>query len=237
MPIEIESLDGRVFRDRIEEAILQALSVGDLKPGDQVKESDIALQAGISRGPVREAIQRLVGEEILVYYPHRGTFVAEWTSADIREIYSLRGLLEGYAARLTVQRMTAEQLAELSSIVEEMVQKAKAGDTTGVFEYDLLFHQCVVELAGHKLVSKLLANLHRRISFYIKLDEGSTARLDQYAENHYLLLESLKSGDPEKAEAVFRDHLETVGQGLAERSEQKMLARKAPSGGKLEIAE
>ena len=229
MPVEIEALGGRVFRDRIEDAILQALSVGDLQPGDQVKEAEIALQAGISRGPVREAIQRLVGEEILVYHPHRGTFVAEWTSADIREIYSIRGLLEGYAAGLAAQRMTGPQLAELSSIIEHMVQKAKSGDTEGVFELDLAFHQCVNDLAGHKLLSRLLANIHRRISLYIKLDEESTPNLDQYAQNHYLLLESMKSRDAGKVEAVFRDHLEAVGKGLAERFEQRMLARRTPS--------
>lgn len=229
MPVEIEALGARVFRDRIEDAILEALSVGDLQPGDQVKEAEIAMQAGISRGPVREAIQRLVGEEILVYHPHRGTFVAEWASADIREIYSIRGLLEGYAAGLAVRRMTEAQLNELSLIIEQMVQKAKAGDIEGVFELDLTFHQSVNDLAGHKLLSKLLANIHRRISLYIKLDEESTPNLDQYAQNHYLLLESMKSRDAGKAEAVFREHLETVGKGLAARFEQRSVARKAPN--------
>ncbi len=224
MPVEIESLGARVFRDRIEEAILQALSVGDLKPGDQVKEAEIAMQAGISRGPVREAIQRLVGEEILVYYPHKGTFVAEWTYKDIQEIYSVRGLLEGYAARLAVQRMTADQLAQLTSIIDQMVEKAKAGDDAGVLEYDLMFHECVRDLAEHGLVSKLLSNLHRRINLYIKLDESSTPSLNQYAQNHYLLLESLKSGDPAKAEIVFREHLESVGRDLADRYGKKVTA-------------
>jgi DNA-binding GntR family transcriptional regulator len=223
MPLEIESLDERVFRDRIEKAILQALSTGDLKPGDQVNEAEIARQAGISRGPVREAIQHLVGEEILVSYPHKGTFVAEWTSKDILEIYSMRALLESYAARLAVQTMTAEQLDELCSIIEKMVQRAREGDHAGVFEYDLLFHQTISENSNHRLLTKLLANLRRRINFYIQLDEETTPSLEQYAENHYLLIDSIKLKDPEKAEIIFRDHIESVGKVLAERYRQKML--------------
>jgi len=223
MPVEIESLDERVFRDRIEKAILQALSTGDLRPGDQVNEAEIARQAGISRGPVREAIQHLVGEEILVSYPHRGTFVAEWTEKDILEIYGVRALLEGYAARLAVLKMTTEEMSELSSIIQEMVQKAREGDEASVFEFDLLFHLRAYEFSRHDLLCRLLSKLRRRIYFYIKLDADTTPSLVQYAENHYLLLDSLKSRDPDRAETVFREHLESVGQVLAERYRQKKL--------------
>jgi DNA-binding GntR family transcriptional regulator len=223
MPVEIESLDTRVFRDRIENAILQALSTGDLKPGDQVNEAEIARQAGISRGPVREAIQHLVGEDILVSYPHRGTFVAEWTEKDILEIYTLRALLEGYAASLVVKRMTADEMDELGSIINKMVQKAKEGDEASVFEYDLFFHLRVYEFSRHELLCRLLSKLRRRIYFYIKLDADTTPSLSQYAENHYQLLDSLKSNDPDRAERVFREHLESVGKVLADRYRQKRL--------------
>ncbi len=230
MPVEIGSLDARVFRDRIEQAILQALSTGDLKPGDQVNEAEIARQAGISRGPVREAIQHLVGEEILVSYPHRGTFVAEWTEKDILEIYTVRALLEGYAARLAVQKMTPEELAELTVIIEKMVEKAKENDEASVFEYDLLFHLRAYEFSRHELLCRLLSNLRRRIYFYIKLDADTTPSLVHYAENHFLLLDSLKSRDPDQAEKVFREHLESVGKVLAERYMQKRLNEQKASG-------
>lgn len=230
MPVEIGSLDARVFRDRIEQAILQALSTGDLKPGDQVNEAEIARQAGISRGPVREAIQHLVGEEILVSYPHRGTFVAEWTEKDILEIYTVRALLEGYAARLAVQKMNPDEMAELTSIIEKMVEKAKENDEASVFEYDLLFHLRAYEFSRHELLCRLLSNLRRRIYFYIKLDADTTPSLVHYAENHFLLLDSLKSRDPDRAEKVFREHLESVGKVLAERYMQKRLSEQKASG-------
>lgn len=230
MPVEIESIETRVLRDRIEEAILRALSTGDLKPGDQVNEAEIARQAGISRGPVREAIQHLVGEEILVSYPHRGTFVAEWTEKDILEIYSLRALLEGYASHLAVERMTQDEMDELSVIIEKMVAKAKDGDEASVFEYDLLFHLRMYEFSRHELLCRLLSKLRRRIYFYIKLDADTTPSLLHYAENHYVLLDSLKSKDPARAETVFREHLESIGDMLADRYRQKRQSAENPNG-------
>jgi DNA-binding GntR family transcriptional regulator len=232
MPIEIDSLDARVFRDRIEQAILTSLTNGDLKPGDQVNEAEIARQAGISRGPVREAIQHLVGEEILVSYPHRGTFVADWTENDIREIYNVRALLEGYAARLAVQNMTADELAELTSIIEKMVQKAKEGDEAGVFDCDLLFHLRAYEFSKNELLCRMLNNLRRRIYIYIKLDADTTPSLVNYAENHYQLLDSLRSQNPDQAEAVFRAHLEAVGEVLVNRHRNKRLEQQNTSQNK-----
>ncbi len=203
-----------------------------MKPGDQVNEAEIARQAGISRGPIREAIQHLVGEEILVSYPHRGTFVAEWTEKDIREVYSVRALLEGYAARLAVQNMTAEEMSELNAIIEEMVQKAHEGDEASVFESDLLFHLRAYEFSRHELLCRLLSKLRRRIYIFIKLDADTTPSLVNYAENHYLLLDSLRSGNPDRAEAVFREHLEAVGEVLAERHKNKMLEKQNMSENK-----
>jgi DNA-binding GntR family transcriptional regulator len=229
VPIEISSLDVRVFRDRIEQAILKSLSNGDLKPGDQVNEADIARQAGISRGPVREAIQHLVGEEILVSYPHRGTFVAEWAEKDIREVYNIRALLEGFAARLAVKNMTTEELTELSSLIEKMVNKAREGDEASVFEFDLLFHLRVYEFSRHELLCRLLTNLHRRIYIFIKFDADTTPSLVTYAENHYKLLDSLKLQNSDQAEAVFREHIETVGEALAERHRIKRLEQQDTS--------
>lgn len=221
MPIELEALGARVFRDRIEQAILQAISSGDLKPGDQVNEVEIARLAGISRGPVREAIQHLVGEEILVSYPHRGAFVAEWNVQDIRETYGVRALLEGYSARMAVQHMSAEDMKELDEIVERMVDHAHRGDAAAVYDCDLEFHSRAYALSKHELLSRLLSKLSNRMHLFIRMDADTTPNLIRYAKNHYVLLEGLRSKNPDQAEMVFREHLETVGEELVRRFSQK----------------
>ncbi|RPI32121.1 MAG: GntR family transcriptional regulator [Chloroflexota bacterium] len=226
MPVEVDSISSSVLRDQVSNAILRSLSSGDLKPGDQVNEAEIARQAGISRGPVREAIQQLVGEEILVSHPHRGTFVTQWDDKDIEEVYSIRAVMESYGASLASQRMTPKEFDELEAIVSEMIQKAHEGDEPSVFELDLKFHLRTYEFSRHNLLCRLLDKLRRKIYFYVKMDADTTPSLVCYAENHSLLLEALHSEDPGYTEKVFREHILEVGSMLAERFRQQRLARK-----------
>ena len=133
MPLQIPRLENDSLRDRVLDAIEQALVSGALKPEDRVVEAEIAREAGISRGPVREAIQQLVGEGVLVSIPHRGTFVAGWTERDVVETYSMRALLESYAAALAMSRMNPDESPEMEAIVDEMFQRAKEGNAPAVW--------------------------------------------------------------------------------------------------------
>ena len=228
MSLQIERMDRERLRDRVLDAIERALLNSTLKPGDRVVEADIAREANISRGPVREAIQHLVADGILINEPRRGTFVAQWTAADVAETYSLRALLESYAARLAMASMTQAQMAELEQLVEELCAAAKAGDGVTMYRRDIQFHHRLYEFSGHKLLARMVHDLERRISLLVNVDATTTRDLVQYAQNHRLLLESLKSGDPERAEHLFREHILAVGNALVQRmKEQHKLAEDA----------
>lgn len=220
MPVKIDPIENNVLRDYVEDAIINSLISGGLSPGDQVIEADIARQAGISRGPVREAIQLLVGEDILISIPQRGTFVKQWTEQDLLEVYSIRAILESYAARLAVERMTNDEMAELSAIIDEMLQHAEAGEEADVYELDLAFHKRAIELSKHHLLCNLLRKLRRQINIFIRFDTETTPDLLNYASNHLLLLNAIKSRDPKKVEKVFRDHILEVGEVLAKRYQE-----------------
>ena len=105
-------------------AIRQAISRGDLKPGQRLVESDVAEQMGISRAPVREALRQLETEGLVVSEPHRGTFVAEVSATDLWEIYTLRAAIERLAVRLVTEKASAEMLAQLQQAVADMAQAA-----------------------------------------------------------------------------------------------------------------
>ncbi len=226
MPVEIEPIESGVLRHKIEDAIVEALKAGELKPGDRINENSIAGQAGISRGPVREAIQYLVGEGILVSYPHKGTFVADWDDKDILETYSIRAILEGYGARLLVENLTPEIQKELEEIVRKMKERAAAGNSAAVYDLDLKFHKKAYSYSRHNLLCNLLRKMRRRLSFYIKMDSITTPDLEEYAENHQFLLDALTGGDPDEAEKYFREHILSVGNTLAERFQQRRVQEK-----------
>jgi DNA-binding GntR family transcriptional regulator len=206
-----------VLRDGVLDAIERAIFSGQLKPGDRVVETDIAQQTGTSRGPVREAIQQLVGEGLLVSHPYRGTFVARWTVRDVVEVYGLRAVLEGYAVHLALEHMSEDMLAELESIVDEMCELARRGDGEGVTKLDIHFHARLYEFSGQQLLCSSLADLRRKIEMLTTIDRELSQDLVQLAENHRMLLDTLRSGDPDHAEHVFRQHIVEVGEVLAAR--------------------
>jgi DNA-binding GntR family transcriptional regulator len=176
---------------------------------------------------VREAIQHLVAEGILVNVPHRGTYVAQWTKIDVAETYGLRALLESYAARLAKERMTEEELTELEDIVSEMEVCAPKGDAACLSELDSHFHHRLYELSGHSLLMRILRDLWRRISMLVNFDASTSPDLIEYAQNHRMLLESIKSGDGEKIEQVFREHIIGVGNMLIQRMDESQPEQKA----------
>jgi len=227
VPLQIPKLENQSLRDRVLDAIEQALVSGALKPEDRVVEAEIAREAGISRGPVREAIQQLVGEGILVSIPHRGTFVARWTERDVAETYSMRALLESYAASLAMTRMEQQESAELESIVKEMFLQAGEGNASAVLELDLHFHHRLYELSGHSMLGRMLGELRRRISMLVNFDASTTPDLVEYAQNHQMLLDALHTGDRDHVEHAFREHIISVGDTLIQRmtEERKLFAK------------
>jgi DNA-binding GntR family transcriptional regulator len=235
--MQIERTDKEGLRDRVLDAIERALLTSALKPGDRVVEANIAREANISRGPVREAIQHLVADGILVSEPHRGTFVARWTAADVAETYGLRALLESYAARLAMASMTSAQMTELEQLVEEMCTAAKTGDGVTMYRRDIQFHHRLYELSGHKLLTRMVHDLERRISLLVNLDATTTRDLMHYAQNHRLLLESLQSGDPERAEHVFREHILAVGNALVQRMKEEHQLAEDAAANRTKLAE
>lgn len=228
MPLQIPRLENQSLRDRVLDAIEQALVSGALKPEDRVVEAEIAREAGISRGPVREAIQQLVGEGILVSVPHRGTFVARWTEREVAETYSMRALLESYAAALAMTRMNPQESAEMRAIVDEMFVRAREGNAPAVLELDLRFHHRLYELSGHATLERMLGELRRRISMLVNFDASTTPDLVEYAQNHQMLLEALHTGDRDHVEHAFREHIVAVGDALIQRmTEERRLFAKA----------
>lgn len=217
MVFKMAPLEPSGLRDQVLDAIERALLTGALQPGDRVVEADIAREAGISRGPVREAVQHLVAQGILTHVPNRGTFVTRWTEADVLETYSLRALLESYAVRLAMASITPAVLAQLDELIQAMCQRAHDGDALEVYHLDVQFHHRLYELSGHRLLSQMVYQLERRIYMLISLDATTTQNLVSYAENHEQLLKAVQSGDPDFAEKLFREHILEVGQALVQR--------------------
>jgi DNA-binding GntR family transcriptional regulator len=126
-------------------ALLRARIVsGELAPGTQLREVHLAREVGISRPTLREALQGLRQEGLVRHEPHRGMFVATLGAPEIRDIYSVRRVIEGPAAR-AAHRASAEALAAVEAAFERLAE-LEGGDDGRIIEVDLQFHQSIVAL-------------------------------------------------------------------------------------------
>jgi DNA-binding GntR family transcriptional regulator len=198
-------------RQAVMRTIEDALLSGELRPGDRLVEATLAQRAGISRGPVREAVRQLVGEGVLVSYPSRGTFVARWTPQAVEEAYTLRATLERLAMREAAVRITPAQIAQLLAIVAEMQWSARGLDSRQLVRLDVRFHQQIYAASGHALLQRTLSRLRRQLYGLMGMDRGFASHYDDIAGDHRALVDLLRKGDVEAAGEAVAAHVLAAG--------------------------
>lgn len=203
-----------------------AILDGTLKAGERIVEADIARQMNISRGPVREALLELEAEGLVCKRPYKGTFVATFSARDIREIYSLRGLLEGYAARLAACRVQSADIARLEAIVEQMREAAGGETDDGFVEADIAFHREICRLSGHHLLLQSWTNLVSRVRLFLTLADQYYFTTRYLLDTHLPTLEALRARSPDLAEKTIKEPIievgETVARGLGQDANRQM---------------
>ena len=214
--MKVPQLKRESLRDAVLRLIEEALLNGELQPGDRIVEARLARQAGISRGPVREAIRQLVGEGILVSYPSRGTFVTQWTPRAVEEAYTLRAVLEQFTIQEAAKRVTPEEIAQLQATVDEMDHCARLNDTRALIRLDVQFHEQLYVLSGHSLLQRMLSQLRRRLYCLLAMDRGFAVHRDEIAADHQLIVDALKAGDVTAAGRLIEDHILTTGAEVVE---------------------
>lgn len=196
----------KVLSEQIKEQLMEDLLHKKYKPGDRLVESAIAREFNVSQAPVREAIKSLVEMELLDFEPYKGITVKSFTTEDLQEVFLVRASLESLAAKQAVSKVTPKQIENLEQILEHMLEAAKNGDVKNRIAYNNQFHEAVIKASGNKLIGRLSRNL--RFASWSQTS-GTLTSMDHIgiAKRHTLIIDSLRSGDPEKAEAVMRDHI------------------------------
>jgi len=204
---------------RVYDSLLMAISQGAIRPGAHLVEQILADALGASRISIREAIRKLALTGLVEIVPGHGAFVVNPDRKDIEEIFSFRALLEGEAARLGVQRSLTSDLMRLEEIICEMEDVQKLGDRLAAASIDLRFHRTLVENARHK---RLLASWETMESLIMLLVYDSSASHPDIwglPDRHRGILEAMKAGDAEAAEAAVRHHILSSGEQLYRSSE------------------
>lgn len=187
--------------------IRAAIIDGHLQPRDRLKEEELARELGISRTPVREALLLLQSEGLVVAEPNRGSSVREHSARDLDDLYQLRALLEGFAARRAAVCMTDETLVLLGASSDHFDRIIAGGDLLELVQENARFHDLIVRSARSKRLEDMIRRLtelplvYRSYSFY------TPEQRELSAHYHRQIYKALLARDPERSEILIKEHL------------------------------
>lgn len=220
----LEHVSNKPLRDQILDILREAIITGEIKPGQPLVESDIAAQLGVSRAPVREALQALSADALVECIPFHGTVVRSLKRRDIVELYSLRSVFEIFAIQQIIATDAHYNLGELRACVQEMFTAAQAGDIRSLNEIDRQFHDALIRLSRHHLLLMSWSSISFRVRQVMALLNRRFTDLTEIARNHLAITEAIAAGDEALAIDLIREHIAASGSILAEMWEDDELS-------------
>jgi len=195
------------LRENVAELLVEKILSGKFEPGDRLNESALSRQLQVSRAPIREALQQLQEQGLVVNQPRRGMFVVKLTSDDVRKINAMRIVLEGEALVLCRDHMTPAVLRRLQQIVERM---ERDDQMTGLeaTRLDFSFHRAIWANTGNEYLERALTSLTSSLFSYKLVTKPAHEKLRMILDSHRPLLEFLTGdGDILAAREVVRQHV------------------------------
>lgn len=188
------------------DSIKQYILDGKLDEGERLTEEFLANALGISKSPIREALNRLETEGLIRIEPRRGAYLQEFTTKDIKDLYDLREALETHAVRTLY--LTPELLAELNQSVQRMRKCLQANDKIHYINEDIRFHTILATATRNDRLCKALENVQNLIWIFRRKTYNLSSSTAQTF--HELIVAALKEGNRSEAEATMRKHISNV---------------------------
>jgi DNA-binding GntR family transcriptional regulator len=199
--------DHRPIRDEVFTSLRNAILSGHFKPGERLVEKDLAEQLDISRTPIREALRKLELEGLVAYEPRKGVVVVGVSSDDALEIYMIRAVLEGLAAKLAANKRTKDELNKLKKLLfgmEECIQKDKISKLTSLHAS---FHTFIAELSKSPRLYQMIISLHDYVKNFAEIPCYLPGRLLRGWEEHKEIVDAIDNRDDARAENAARNHI------------------------------
>ncbi|MCX4680191.1 GntR family transcriptional regulator [Streptomyces sp. NBC_01433] len=203
------------LRERVYETLLELITTRALRPGQHLVESELAGHLGVSRQPVREALQRLNTEGWVDLRPAQGAFVHEPTEEEADQLLSVRALLEAEAARLAAANSGAPGIAALEELCAAGERAVADDDVDLAVATNAAFHAKVMELAGNVVLAELAGQVDRRVRWYytpVARQRGTRSWIE-----HRELIAAISSRDERRATEIMRSHTEQTRQTYHQR--------------------
>src|ERR1700689_3202448 len=202
-------IEPRSLSDRVVDALKEAFLSGQLKPGDVTVERELARQMKVGTPVVREALISLQGQGFVRRVTNTGTFVTQFTSHEVRQLYTLRVELELLALQWAKPRVTENDLKELSRQIAKVVEEGEQGDRRRFLELDYAFHRQCWALSGNAYLAETLDRLMAPLFIFVVLASGAPLTASMGRE-HYELVNALQNTEEPEFTVVVRKRLSGI---------------------------
>ena len=212
------------LRDVVFKTLRQAILKGELEPGERLMEIQLAERLGVSRTPIREAIRKLELEGLVLMIPRKGAEVARISENNLRDVLEVRRSLEELAIDLACQRMTPEELLELTKTEELFSQAVREGDAMRIAQTDERYHEIIYNSTKNEKLVQILNNLREQMYRYrLEYIKDEDKRQILVVEHEHIL-QALKNHDIQDAKSAVRGHIDnqqlTVSKNIKEKQER-----------------
>ena len=214
------SLRQRIFR-QIQNDILN----GVYEPGENLIETKLSEELGVSRTPVREALRQLELEGLVQSVPNKGVTVKGVSADDIRDIYTIRMLIEGLAARWATEKITAEELDELKEAVDLEEFYTMKKDYSRLLKLDTRFHDIIFKASKSMPLMHTLSTFHHYIQKARKISMSSAKRAAEVLNEHKAIMQAIIDKDADRAEKLTTAHVKNASDNLLKRKAEEAGAK------------
>jgi DNA-binding GntR family transcriptional regulator len=204
---ELEPVPRRSTVEIISDELRSAIMYGSLAPGSQLGEADLAARLGVSRGPLREAMQRLVQEGLVRSEPHRGLFVITLAEEDMEDVYRARLAIERAACLMIMDRNRGEALVRLTEALQALVGAAEQRDRIAMSDADQAFHQVLVTASGSPRLERMAQTLLVEARMCLNALQEKYPEPADLVEEHRKLVEAINDGDEERLLRLIEEHM------------------------------
>lgn len=203
------------YKDQVIDHVYQLMLSNKLGPGDQLKESLLAAQMGISRAPIREAMKELIMNGLVDYRPQVGNFIPVLSAKEIVDSYTTRGVLEGYAIMETCELFSADDIKTLDTLTEQMENYALGKNHKKVVEIGGEFHDLLISKNNNAQLLEYSNRLSLKLHILFFKHWGRLYDAEEIGRRHREIVDGIRSGDCSRIEKVVREHYVETGSKIA----------------------
>jgi DNA-binding GntR family transcriptional regulator len=205
----ITGMSQQLLREKAYCQVKQKIVTMEYPMGKQLVEQDICRELGIGRTPVREALQRLARENLIVIIPRKGMMVSDITAFELNRLYEARAMLEPFCARRAAQLANKEQLRDFRRLFDQAEDMARQRRINELLDLDRNFHEGIVSILENPYIYEMAVRIYDLLArtWHLSFQRRSFEELTNTITEHLCIVNALESRDPDKAEAAVLEHL------------------------------